>query len=298
MEATRVAIAHEQVPLPRREGWSPGDRRVRRADRGPPPPDRQDGIRTVPVRVGGRRQAPARGRWSPAVVAPGREQVHFVVAVRAVLGDVHAARDRMEREAEHVPVSIRVREVVPGGVAVERIVARGTPVRVHPKDLSQRAHRILRERRIRVLADDRVHFPVRPECDHAAVVVRRTAQGRHPEDHGVGDPGVPAREDSDDAIVDRSVREVVVRLVRIHVWGRGKPRVEREAEQTPLSGILGVRERVERHRQQRPVREIDDADDPGVLLGEEDPAIRGEREGGRKVQPALVDLDLTCGGDR
>ena len=73
VESTRVAIAHEEVALPSREVGSSVDCGVCRANCGPPPPDRQDGVRTILVRVArGWRWSRARVVGSPAVVVTRR----------------------------------------------------------------------------------------------------------------------------------------------------------------------------------------------------------------------------------
>src|SRR5947199_9854323 len=81
------------------------------------------------VRVGAPSEVPTRAGQI-------REEVDLVVAVRPVLRDVRTVRDRMEGEAEHVPMSIGVDEGVPARVPEIRIVGGSRPVRLHPEYLS------------------------------------------------------------------------------------------------------------------------------------------------------------------
>ena len=154
----------------------------------------------------------------------------------------------MECESEHVPMAVRVGEVEPGRIAVERVVDRRAPVRLHAEDLPQRARRVLRETGVRVLADDRVQFLVRSELDHASVVVRRPTEGRHPEDDRVECSGIAVRPELHDAVVRRPVRAIGIRLVRVHERRRRESRIQREPEEAPLARSVRVRERVERRR--------------------------------------------------
>src|SRR5437870_6545048 len=113
----------------------------------------------------------------------------------------------MPSDAEHVPMAVRVDTVLPREAAVERVVGCGASVGVHPEDLPEEAHPVLRKGRVRILADDGPELSVRAKCDDAAVVIRRAAQWRHRQDDAVEGSHVSARGDAYDAIVDRRSEE-------------------------------------------------------------------------------------------
>ncbi len=278
-QLARVPLAEEKVALPRREVRAAVRDRVRRRDGGRVPRDREDRVRAVLIRVVRRR---GRGRAclvrAPSEVPSGDEKVHLVVALGPVLRDKGAARDRMEGEAEHVPVAVRedvrVRVRLPG----ERVAGRGRAVPVHPEDLPVQAEEVLRLRRVAVLSDDGVERLVRGEPDHAAVVDRTRPDVVQQDLKRI--PDVAVRVDAHDPVVHGPV--IVERVVCVHPRLGREIGIEREAEQPLLAVRRDVRKGVERRRQERAV--LCDPDPAAEPLEEEDPAVGREPEGCREVQ--------------
>ncbi|MDQ4105990.1 MAG: hypothetical protein M3157_02295 [Actinomycetota bacterium] len=82
------------------------------------------------------------------------------------------------------------------------------------------------------------------------------------------------------------------RVVDVHVAVLAKTGVERHPEQAPLPAGVGV------HLQKRPGQEptfLDHARLPG-LLGDEDPAVRRERQGRRTGDPPATSVSRKPGG--
>ena len=135
-------------------------------------------------------------------------------------------------------------------------------------------------------------------ADAVPVPLRRDAVGAHGE-LGAGRPDVGTKNDSlgarqrsitDDGVTAKARglrsgvvgRARVIRVKEINEPVSSEVRVECHANQAPVPVVVHLRADVDhRRREERSV--LEDTDD-AALLGDEDPAVRGERERGREVE--------------
>jgi hypothetical protein len=208
----------------------------------------------------------------PPVVRAGDAVVDLLPGVLPHIVDEDASGKRLHRERERIAQTQR--PDLPAGArhADERIVRWDRTVLVDAQDLSEEVPEVLGVVPVRVFSDRDVELPVDAEVESSAVVVRCAGERVELENDrlAAGLCDVPVGREAADPVVPRVAHD---RVIDVHVLIGREVRIERDAEQAPLTrGVHG--EGDERGRQQSAV-----LDDPerAALLADENAFVGSDR---------------------